>query len=104
MKKKNELYLCLFVFLLILIIVSRFLFDQGVWRRLLLFLFPITLCLLVWGLKEYSFRNRLYTTIGISTLGMLFWYDFSSLNIFIATPFLSGAIALLLGYFIERRL
>ncbi len=103
-KEKHKAYLYLFALLLIVVIAGRFLFDQMVWRILLLFLFPITLCYLIWALKEYSFRNRLYISIGVSIICILFWYDFSSLNLFIVAPFLSSALALLSGYYIEPKL
>lgn len=103
-KKIHKAYLYLFAYSLIVVVATRFLFDQAVWRILLLFMFPITLCYLIWALKEYSFRNRLYISMGISIICILFWYDFSSLNIFIVAPFLSSALALLSGYYIERKL
>lgn len=101
---KHKAYLYLFVFLLMIIIVTRFLFEQTMWRIWLLFLFPITLCYLIWSLKESSLRSKLYNSISVSIVCILFWYDFSSLNLFITAPFLSSALAVLSGYYIERKL
>lgn len=101
--KNYKTYLFFFTFLLIILTASRFLLDQGVWRILLLFLFPITLCFLIWALTKSSFRKRVYISIGVSVICIIFWYDFSLLNAYIVAPFLSGVIALVSSYYIERK-
>lgn len=100
---KQKTYLYLFGLLFLIIILTRILFEYGTWRTLLLFLFPISLCFLLWSQKEYSARNRLYSTIGVCIVSILFWYDFSFLNWTLFIPFLSGAIALISSHFISKR-
>ena len=100
---KGKTYFYLFGFLFLIILLTRILYDYDTWRILLLFLFPISLCFLLWGQKKYSVKNRVYSTIGVCIVSILFWYDFSFLSWTLFIPFLSGGVALLTSYFVSER-
>ncbi len=100
--KKLSLYLFLFVLLTIVVIISRFYFNTDELHKLLLFTWPISVCFLIWMTQSYTFKKRTILSLLMSVLGLLLWYNPLFSGIYIALPFLSGALAILSSHFVEK--
>lgn len=97
-----RIYLSLFITFFSILIATRFCLDKEVWHQLLLFMFPITTCFLVWALKKYPFWYKSFIALCLAGISLLSWYDFSSVNLYITVPFLSGGVALLFSFYLEK--
>lgn len=102
-KNNRKKYLYLFGFFLIIIILLRIFLEHELWRMVLMFLFPICLCFLLWAHKDYSVKKRIIIAISASFMSVIFWYGYSSVKLLAIIPFLSGLTALLISYYIDRR-
>jgi hypothetical protein len=57
----------------------------------------------LWAQKDYSIKTRIIIAMSASIMAVIFWYDYSSIQVLAIAPFLSGLIALLISNYIEYR-
>jgi predicted membrane protein len=103
MRKKNNIYLYPFILLVLVILITRFVLEKSIWDSLLLMFWPISLCFLIWSLSVYTFYNKLFTSFCAVVSCVFFWYDLSSIDVFIILPFSSGIIAMVYAVYCDKK-
>lgn len=103
MKKKEVsiIYLSLFVISFLTLIVMRFQLNINS-EHLLLLTWPATFCFLSWSFKKNTMKQKVTMACITSIISLLLWCDLKSFNIFSIYPFLSGGIALLVSFIIDK--